>query len=171
MAISENVPADGVLVPGRFPPFPRSISSKARTSLAALAAQRPAPSPEAEPSLPDDSAEWAALVGLVNAGIVAMQLASHGAPRAVTETLDVEGLTIYRSTPAEVDPADAPFAFLDIHRGAFTYGEGRPVESGPADGRTSWVSDVFLWTAACRQGRRSGRAPHCRRNSPRRHAG
>jgi monoterpene epsilon-lactone hydrolase len=124
MAISENVPADGIQVPGRFLPFPRSISSEARTNLAALAAQRPPPAPGAEPSLPDDPAEWAALVELVNAGVVAMQLASHGVPRAITETLDVDGLTIYRSTPAEMDPAHAPFAFLDIHGGAFTYGGG-----------------------------------------------
>jgi monoterpene epsilon-lactone hydrolase len=124
MAISENVPADGIQVPGRFLPFPRSISSEARTNLAALAAHRPPPSLEAEPALPDDPAEWAALVELVNAGVVAMQLASHGTPRAVTETLDVEGLTIYRSTPAEMDPAHASFAFLDIHGGAFAYGGG-----------------------------------------------
>jgi len=124
MANGENVPADGIQVPGRFLPFPRSISTEARTNLAALAAQRQAVSPAAEPSLPGDPAEWAALVELVNAGIVAMHLASHGVARATTETLDVEGLTVYLSTPAEMDPAHDSFAFLDIHGGAFTYGGG-----------------------------------------------
>ena len=124
MATSEDSPTDGVHVPERFIPFPRSISSEARTNLAALVAQRPAVSFDAEPSLPDDPAEWAALVALVDAGIVAMHLASHGAPKATTETLDIEGLTIYRSTPAEIDPEHSPFAFLDIHGGAFVYGGG-----------------------------------------------
>jgi hypothetical protein len=58
MATSEDSPTDGVHVPERFIPFPRSISSEARTNLAALVAQRPAVSFDAEPSLPDDPAEW-----------------------------------------------------------------------------------------------------------------
>jgi monoterpene epsilon-lactone hydrolase len=124
MATTENVPADGIQVPARFIPFPRSISREARTNLAALVDGRPAASTEAAPPLPEDPAEWTALVELVNAGVVAMLMGSHGAPKATTETLDIEGLTIYRSTPAEMAPEHASFAFLDIHGGAFTYGGG-----------------------------------------------
>jgi monoterpene epsilon-lactone hydrolase len=124
MATSGNVPADGIQVPERFIPFPRSISPEARTNLAALVAQRPAASTEAEPLLPEDPAEWAALVELVNAGVVAMLLGSHGAPKAITKTLDIEGLTIHQSTPVDIAPERAHFAFLDSHGGAFTYGGG-----------------------------------------------
>ena len=123
MATNDSVP-DGIEVPARFLPFPRSISSEARTNLAALVSQRPPASSEAEPSLPTDPAEWAALVELVNAGVVAMQTASHGPPKATTETLEIDGLTMYLSTPEGGDPRSAPFAFLDIHGGAFIYGGG-----------------------------------------------
>jgi epsilon-lactone hydrolase len=136
MPTSENAPTGGIEVPERFLPFPVSISPEARSNLAALVDMRPPISFDAEPSLPDDPAEWAALVELVDAGIVAMHLASHGAPRAATETLDVGGVTIHRSTPAEMDPGHAALAFLDIHGGAFTYGGGeacRTWSSGWAD--------------------------------------
>jgi acetyl esterase/lipase len=123
MVTQGDAPNDGIEVPGRFLPFPRSISREARTNLAALAAQRAGTSPETE-TLPGDPAEWAVLVELVNAGIVAMQLASHGAPQATTETLDIDGLTIYQSTPVDLIAELSPFAFLDIHGGAFTYGGG-----------------------------------------------
>jgi monoterpene epsilon-lactone hydrolase len=125
MAISEHDPAGGIVVPERFIPFPQSISPEARANLAALVAQRAGVSAEAESSLPDDPAEWAGIVELVDAGIVAMQVASHGAPKATTETLDIDGVTIYRSTPAEDLLQSAPFAFLDIHGGAFVYGGGQ----------------------------------------------
>jgi epsilon-lactone hydrolase len=124
MATSGNVPAEGIVVPERFIPFPRSISPEARANLASLVAQRSAVSPEADSSLPDDPAEWAGLVKLVDAGIVAMLVASHGILKATAETLDIDGVTIYRSTPAEVVPEKVPFAFLDIHGGAFVYGGG-----------------------------------------------
>lgn len=139
MVAGKNVPTDGIQVPERFIPFPRSISPEARTNLAALVAQRP-PVVEVEPSLPADPAEWADLVGLVDAGIVAMFVASRGTPKATTETLDIEGLTIYRSTPAEIDPLHAPFAFLDIHGGAFT---GSVPNLVRGMGRSAWCSEFF----------------------------
>ena len=123
MTTRNKAPVDGIQLPARFLPFPRSISSEARTNLVALAEQRAAVSSEAA-SLPDDPAEWSALVEMVNAGVVAMLVASRGAPRATSETLKVEGLTLYVSTPEGVDPEGGPFAFLDIHGGAFTYGGG-----------------------------------------------
>jgi len=129
MATNEADLAGGILVPERFLPFPSSISPEARANLGALVAQRAGMADAgadagADAALPTDPAEWAALVALVDAGIVAMNLASRGAPEATTETLEVDGVTTYRSTPSGLAPENARFAFLDIHGGAFVYGGG-----------------------------------------------
>ena len=121
----------GVLhVPAREIPIPTSVSEDAQRVLA----MGPLAAPPVWPPL-DDIAAWEAMVAEADAqsagivGLLQRALVGDGSePVPEIVDLDVDGVTVYSSTPADVADDDTRIV-LDIHGGAFVFGGGAQCRS------------------------------------------
>jgi monoterpene epsilon-lactone hydrolase len=135
---------DGALhVPARTIPVPTSVSGAARAVLSAGmfdAGAYPAP---------DDVEGWRALAEASNEMIAAMFAARLADFDATTEAVAVDGVGVYRITPAEVRPAAAGRVLLDVHGGALHLGAGVACRAMGTDaarraGLTTWSVDYRM---------------------------
>jgi len=135
---------DGALhVPARTIPVPTSVSDAARAVLAA------GPLGAGESPALDDHAGWRELAATSNP-MIAMMFE----PRLAGFAADVEEITlgdvpVYRITPADVRPAVAGRAYLDVHGGALHLGAGAACRAMGTDaarrtGMATWSVDYRM---------------------------
>jgi len=113
-------PDEGVLHVTRTIPVPRSVSEHAQTVLS-LTAMFPGPS-QTPPA--DDLAAWEEHAAGVDATIATALAPQIESVDAEVESTTVDGVPVFKVTPAGVDVSgDAPI-FMDIHGGGLVYGSG-----------------------------------------------
>lgn len=119
----------GVVRPQQIVPFPRSISSEARTALQRLVTEDGSVL-NAAYVMPDpqDHASWRRLKAAANEQYAAAVEKMAGHARATVETISMDGAIVHLATP------DAPFdddrAYIDFHGGALVLGGGEACRAG-----------------------------------------
>lgn len=115
--------AEGMTLANSFVPFPKSISEKARATLAAMAGGK-ALRPQGLLPPVSDLPAWDAYIEASNAGMLTMLSGARRPPEAKSETIRLGGAVVHVATPAALAPEKASRAYLDIHGGALFYGGG-----------------------------------------------
>jgi len=139
---------NGVRLPARNIPFPRSISEEAQATLRRLVNEDGVPlNALHQPPQPDDFDGWMQLKAIADAqyGAAIAQLA--GQLRASVETIEIDGATVHIATPA--GPKTDGAVYLDLHGGGLIFGGGDICRIGTqmqADqlGLTCWGIDYRM---------------------------
>ncbi|MFM0739218.1 alpha/beta hydrolase [Paraburkholderia xenovorans] len=116
-------PADGVRVPARDIPFPRSISAEAQAALRRLVNADGVPlNALYNPPEPDDFDGWMRFKAAADAqyGAAVAQLA--GQLRAAVETVQIDDATVHIATPTSAVADD--LIYVDLHGGGLVFGGG-----------------------------------------------
>lgn len=124
-----NTPVDGVRVPARDIPFPRSISAEAQAALRRLvnADGVPLNALHGVPP-PEDFEGWMRLKASADAQYGAAMAQVAGQLRATVETVRFDSATVHIATPAE--PLAGDGIYLDLHGGALVFGGGEVCRIG-----------------------------------------
>ncbi|QGZ65369.1 alpha/beta hydrolase [Paraburkholderia acidisoli] len=125
----DATPAEGVRLPARTVPFPRSISAEAQAALRRLVNAEGVPF-NALHVLPElhDIDGWMRLKAAADAQYGAALASLAGQLRSSVETVEVEGATVHVATPAEPGADDA--IYVDLHGGALVMGGGAACRTG-----------------------------------------
>lgn len=117
----ETTRDDGAIhLEARTIPLPKTISPQAQAYMTMMAAPRPLPS---YPS-PEDKEAWRRHIAGQDEMFKQM-MASRAQPvSGTTETISMDGVTVYRAMPENPDRAHEQRAYLDIHGGALVFGGG-----------------------------------------------
>ena len=120
---------EGVRIEARFVPFPKSISSQARQSLASRVGPDGVPlSMMAPPPAPDDLAGWAAAKAAASDQIMKVVGAMTAGLKSALETVELGGAIVHVATPPDLAASDR--AYLDVHGGGLVHGAGEFCRAG-----------------------------------------
>jgi hypothetical protein len=111
--------------PRTLPP-PTGGSDELRNAIANI----PQPDPATMQIEPQSEAEWLALIAKLDAGKAETNQALGEQLLVSVESDEIEGISVYHVTPAEVDPRHAEHLFVYLHGGAFVLNGG---EAGLAE--------------------------------------
>lgn len=118
-----NTPVDGVRVPARDIPFPRSISAEAQAALRRLVNADGVPFNALHtPPHPDDFDGWMRFKAAADAQYGAAMAQYAGQLRSSVETLRIGDATVHIATPA--DPLADDVVYVDLHGGGLVFGGG-----------------------------------------------
>lgn len=120
---------DGVKLPERVVPFPRSISEEAQAALRRLvdAQGMPVNSLHVMPA-PEDRDAWMQVKAAADRQYAAGMKGLAGTLKASVETRTVGDATVHVATPE--DMASAERAYIDLHGGALVFGGGEACRVG-----------------------------------------
>ncbi|HMK85827.1 MAG TPA: alpha/beta hydrolase fold domain-containing protein [Steroidobacteraceae bacterium] len=114
-------PADGIYLPARFIPTPRSISREAQ---AFLSHSSPFDA-DLAPGSKDDKAAWRAHAEKINEGIIALTERNAERYPAEVVTHSLSASLLYEVRPRNLSPRREQCAILYLHGGGFFVGGGR----------------------------------------------
>ncbi|WP_219212016.1 alpha/beta hydrolase [Variovorax boronicumulans] len=124
-----NTPVDGVRVPARDIPFPRSISAEAQAALRRLVDAEGVPlNALHDVPPPGDHAGWMRLKASADAQYGAAMAQFAGQLRATVETVRFDSATVHIATPA--GPLAGDGVYLDLHGGGLVFGGGEVCRIG-----------------------------------------